>query len=64
MKTYNDENRMFEETDLSNNWPIYAAANDDDDDEDEDEVEDDESGDWGEVDPAGGDAPSSPGSAV
>lgn len=61
MKTYNQENSDYEETDLTNNWPYYAAPDDLEDDE-EDEI--DENTDWGDVDPAGGDAPSSPGSAV
>ena len=42
--------------------------NDDDDDLNDDDLNDDdesdEDGDWGEVDPSGGDAPSAPGSAV
>jgi len=54
----------------SSNWPMNAAdSNQDDkdlerDDEDDDEESEDEAGDWGDVDPAGGPAPTAPGSAV
>ena len=69
MKTYNNEEMAYEDADLTHNWPIYASADDRDDDLDNEENEEDdddldESDDWGDVDPAGGDAPSSPGSAV
>ncbi|MGK4568601.1 hypothetical protein [Flavobacterium sp. 3HN19-14] len=44
----------------------YAEDYNDENDEEEDDDDDDEAtmDDWGDVDPAGGDAPSSPGSAV
>lgn len=66
MKNYNQEDEVQESTFLTNEWPVYASNNDRDD-EDEEEDDDDgleEDGDWGDVDPAGGDAPTSPGSAV
>lgn len=45
---------------------IYFSSPTDDDRKDKEEREEEieENSDWGDVDPAGGDAPSSPGSAV
>lgn len=45
---------------------IYFTAHLDNDRKDEEEIEDpvEKDSDWGDIDPAGGDAPSSPGSAV
>lgn len=66
MKKYTEES---EEKANLNDWPLNAAdANQDDKDledtDDDNEDEDEGSGDWGDVDPAGGPAPSAPGSAV
>ena len=62
MKKYDEKT---EENDNLNNWPLNAADKDqgDKDLEKEEDVEE-ESGDWGDVDPAGGPTPSAPGSAV
>ena len=62
MKTYHNEDIAYNDADLTNNWSLYASANDRDDDDDDNQEE--EPGDWGDVDPAGGDEPTSPGSAV
>ena len=62
MENYNYEELAHESDYMTNKWPVYAS-----DDEDEEELEADEeesSTEWGDVDPAGGPAPTSPGSAV
>ena len=61
MKTQNNQEA---EENTVNNWPLNAADKDQEDKDLEKEEDDDESGDWGDVDPAGGPAPSAPGSAV
>lgn len=70
MENYNNEEAM-QCADLKNNWPMNAADENQDDknevDPDEEDDDDNEEGgldDWGDIDPAGGDAPSAPGSAV
>ena len=62
MKTKNNEDTAHDDADLTN-AALFAIVPDERDEEDE-EVNEDENSDWGEVDPAGGDAPSAPGSAV
>ncbi|WP_296149257.1 hypothetical protein [uncultured Flavobacterium sp.] len=67
MKKYQNEDEVNENTDLSSNFKMYASDRDDDKDDDREEEEEDDldgGGDWGDVDPAGGPAPTSPGSAV
>lgn len=68
MKKYNNEDAASEEAAFTSNWPQQAAHFDRDDREDEDrddeEEEEDENTDWGNIDPAGGDEPTAPGSAV
>lgn len=67
MKKYQNEDAVNENTDLADNFKMYASDRDDDDREDKEEEEEDdleENSDWGDVDPAGGPAPTSPGSAV
>ena len=63
MKTQ-DNQQAVENT--VNNWPLNAAdKNQDDKDLEKEQIDDDEeSVDWGDVDPAGGPSPSAPGSAV
>lgn len=63
MKKYQNEEAVNEFTDLTDHYKMNASDRDDDrDDREEEEAE--ESQDWGDVDPAGGPAPSAPGSAV
>jgi len=62
MKTNHNEDMAHDNADLTN-YPLFAIVPDERDEEDE-EATDDEDGDWGEVDPAGGDEPTAPGSAV
>lgn len=68
MKKYNNEDAVQEDAAFTGNWPQHAANLDRDDKEqdrdDEEEDDEDENTDWGNVDPAGGDEPTSPGSAV
>ena len=63
MKMQNNQER---EENTVKNWPLNAADRDQDDkDLEKKEAEDEEgSAEWGDVDPAGGPAPSAPGSAV
>lgn len=63
------ENREREMQDFNTQQPYNTRPDDRKDDieqeeEDIDEAEADERRDWGDVDPAGGEAPTSPGSAV
>lgn len=62
MKTNNNEDVSYNDADLTNDLPLFSITPDEREEDDEDN--DDEAGDWGEVDPAGGDEPSAPGSAV
>lgn len=62
MKTMN--NKKVEET-TENNWPLNAIdKNQEEENLEKEKEEDQETGDWGDVDPASGPAPSAPGSAV
>lgn len=69
MTTQNNE-EVLEPQVNSFNWQMNAADSNQDDkdlereEDDEEEESDEEVGDWGDVDPAGGPAPTAPGSAV
>ena len=67
MHTPNSTQHDHEAQLFNSQEPVYFDDRKDDienNDEELDDTEVDERGDWGDVDPAGGDAPSSPGSAV
>ncbi|HEU4495680.1 MAG TPA: hypothetical protein VFR70_01390 [Flavobacterium sp.] len=69
MKTYTSEDAAREDAFSAGNCPLNAASRSDNDDkeygrDDEDEDGEDENADWGDVDPAGGEAPGIPGGAV
>lgn len=70
MKTNKNEETAHDNADLANNVPLFTIVpedrNDEDDDNEDDDNEDDDGTleDWGDIDPAGGDPPTSPGSAV
>ena len=64
MKMYQNEEAVNDFTDLTDHYKMNFSDRDDEKEErDEEEVEE-ENQDWGDVDPAGGPAPSAPGSAV
>jgi len=72
MKKVNQEEAVPESTFFVEESPVETVrfdrdGEDDDlefDEQEDDDLDSDDEGDWGDVDPAGGDAPSSPGSAV
>ena len=64
MTTYKTEDYSNEAIYINHHQYYTAPLDNNDKEEAPIEEEEDESGDWGKTDPAGGDAPSSPGSAV
>lgn len=61
MENYNFEDLAAANDYHTNKWPVFVSTDDDDTDEVEEERA---KTDWGDIDPAGGPAPTSPGSAV
>lgn len=60
-----NEETAHDDADLANNVPLFAIIPEDrKDDEEDDDDENENLEDWGDIDPAGGDPPTSPGSAV
>lgn len=64
MKKYQNEEAVNEYTDLTDYYKMNVSDRNDDKEEREEEEGLEENQDWGDVDPAGGPAPSAPGSAV
>lgn len=64
MKKYQNEGTVTEFTDLADHYKMNVSDRDGEKDDREEEEVQEENQDWGDVDPAGGPAPSAPGSAV
>ena len=64
MKKYQNEEAVHDYTDLTDHYKMNFSDRDDDKEERDEEEIAEENQDWGDVDPAGGPAPSAPGSAV